>query len=306
MQNYKQRVLADTRLFQEACRIAIREGLGQNIWEVVSAAQSHPAAFDLDQEEVYGWSEVKNYTEAVRSYLANEADADELETAADIVGYWSDVKDTAKVPQVVEVEVDGGEGDTEYEYRLTIETETRVGRTTYDAGDHVFDDEDDANELAVLSVSDAIADAIMDLATSDEEVEEIAEELGVEPDTYEVYEYYSIEGYQLKKFLENQGELVFHLAGFDVWGRTCTGQAVYIDGWVGDYINSFEDNDPLWEQALDVRTFEVTVSAHGVTYRYVIRCPYTDIEEEVKKLFAEYDSLTWKVFKPDSAVEIKV
>lgn len=305
MQNYKQRVLADTRLFQEACRIAIREGLGQSIWQLVSAAQSHPAAFSLDEGDVCEWSEVKDFSDAVRSYLANEADADELETAADIVGYWSDVKDTAKVPKVVEVLVEDGEGDTKYEYHLTIENETKVGRITYGAGVHALDDEYDANELAVLSVQDAIADAIMDLATGDE-VEEIAEELGVEPDTSEVYEYYSIEGYRLKKFLESQGELVFHLAGFDVWGRTCTGQAVYIDGWVGSYINSFEDDDPLWEQALDVRTFEVTIVANGETYHYVIRCPYNDIEVEAKKLFSEYDSMDWKVFKPNSAVEIKV
>lgn len=302
MQNYKQRVLADAHLFQEACRIAIREGLGQNIWEVVSAAQSHPAAFSLDEGDVFEWSEVKDLYEAVRSYLANEADADELETAADIVGYWSDVKDTAKVPQVVEVLVEDG---LEYEYHLTIENKTTMGLITCDAGAHVLDEEDDANELAVLSVSDAIADAIMDLATGDE-VEEIAEELGIEPDTCEVYEYYSIEGYQLKKYLESHGELVFRLAGFDVWGRTCTGQAVYIDGWVGSYINSFEDNDPLWEQVMEVRTFEVTIGAYGETYRYVIRCPYNDVEAEAKKLFPEYDSMDWKVFKPESVVEIKV
>lgn len=305
MQNYKQRVLTDTHLFQEACRIAIREGLGQNLWEVISAAQSHPAAFSLDQDDVFEWSVVKDYTEAVRSYLANDADALELETAADMVGDWADVKKTAKVPQVVEVLVEGGEGDTKYEYHLTIESETKVGRITYAAGAHALDDEDDANELAVLSVQDAIADAIMDLATGDE-VEEIAEEFSIEPDTWEVYEYYSIEGYRLKRFLESRGELVFQLAGFDVWGRTCTGQAVYIDGWVGNYINSFEDDDPLWEQALDVRTFEVTIGVKGEAHRYVIRCPYNDIEVEAKKLFSTYDMLHWHEFKPVSAVEIKV
>ena len=302
MQNYKQRVLADTRLFQTACRIAIGEGLGQNIWEVVSAAKSHPAAFDLNEDDVYEWSEVKDFREAVRSYLANEADALELETAADMVGYWSDVKDTAKVPQVVEVLVEGG---LEYEYHLTIENKTTMGRTTYAAGAHALDDEDEANELAVLSVQDAIADAIMTLAT-DDEIKELAEEFSIEPDTYEVYEYYSIEGYRLKKFLESQGELVFHLAGFDVWGRTCTGQYISIDGWVGDYINTFDDDDPLWEQALDVRTFEVTIGVKGETYHYLIRCPYYDIEVEAKKLFSEYDSMTWKTFKPEAPVEIKV
>jgi hypothetical protein len=169
----------------------------------------------------------------------------------------------------------------------------------------VLDDEDEANELAVLSVQDAIADAILILAT-DDEIKELAEEFSIEPDTYEVYEYYSIEGYRLKKFLESRGELVFQLAGFDVWGRTCTGQSVYIDGWVGAYINTFNDDDPLWEQALDVRTFEVTVGFKGETYHYVIRCPYNDIEAEVHKLFSEYDSMTCKVFKPESVVEIKV
>ncbi len=306
MQNYKPRVLADVRLFQEACRIAIREGLGQNIWEVVSAAQSHPAAFSLDQADVFEWSEVKDFSEAVRSYLANDADTDELETAADMVGDWADVKDTAKVPQVQWVEVDAGNAGVVHEYHLTIENATKKGGIPYAAGKHMLDDEDDANELAVLSVQDAIADAIMDLATSDEEMGEIAEEFSIEPDTYEVYEYYSIEGYRLKKFLESRGELVFHLAGFDVWGRTCTGQYISIDGWVGDYINSFEDDDPLWERALDVRTFEVTIGAKGETYHYVIRCPYDDIEVEAKKLFSEYDSMDWKVFKPVAAVEIKV
>lgn len=305
MQNYKQRVLEDTRLFQEACRIAIREGLGQNIWQVVSAAQSHPAAFNLDQDDVFEWSEVKDFNEAVRSYLANDADTDELETAADMVGDWADVKETAKVPQVSEVEVDDGTEGVEYEYHLTIENETKVGRITYAAGAHVLDDEDDANELAILSVSDAIADAIMDLATGDEVVE-IAEELGIEPDTYEVYEYYSIEGYRLKQYLETHGELVFQLAGFDVWGRTCTGQYISIDGWVGTYINTFDDDDPLWEQVLEVRTFEVTICANGETYHYVIRCPYDDVEVETKKLFSEYDSMTWKAFKPEAAVEIMV
>lgn len=45
----------------------------------------------------------------------------------------------------------------------------------------------------------------------------------------EVYEYWAVTNF-LRRKLEEQGELTAELLDFSVWGRTCTGQAIAMDG----------------------------------------------------------------------------
>lgn len=56
------------------------------------------------------------------------------------------------------------------------------------------------------------------------------DEYGIDSDDYrpEVYEHYAIDN-DMARALQNQGELVVELAGFQVWGRCTTGQSVVLD-----------------------------------------------------------------------------
>lgn len=307
--NYKERVLnGNVSLQQEAARRVIGKRLGQSVPQLVEAATKHPEAFDLDENEVLNWSSIEDYSEAVRSYLADDADVEELERAAEIVGYWDDVRTTAVVPEVREVEVETGDdddGDAEYHYFVTTQEETKVGRTTYAVGEHEFDDEEEANELAVVSVQAAIAAAIMDLASDDGEIKEIAEGLGIDPDTYDVYEYYSIESYHLKEWLQANGELVFTLAGFDIWGRTCTGQSVSMDDWVERYLQDIPDYESIWEEVLNVQTWRLKGKLGAETREFLVHGTPQDLQIIIQmspsSIVFEYE-----LFKPEGMVELKV
>jgi len=52
--------------------------------------------FDFDYDEAIGWFQREDYSEVVDSFI-DDADLDDLETIADMVGYWNEVLEESSV-----------------------------------------------------------------------------------------------------------------------------------------------------------------------------------------------------------------
>lgn len=55
------------------------------------------------------------------------------------------------------------------------------------------------------------------------------DDLTFEDEDLEAYEHWLVTGWLAEK-LEERGEIVGEFLGLTIWGRTCTGQAIYMDG----------------------------------------------------------------------------
>jgi hypothetical protein len=66
---------------------------------------------------------------------------------------------------------------------------------------------------------------------------DLVEELGLDIDDWQqdVYEWYDV-SFTLGSHLMAKGEKVVSFYGLRLWGRTCTGQAVYMDGVIEDIV----------------------------------------------------------------------
>ena len=67
-----------------------------------------------------------------------------------------------------------------------------------------------------------------DMENDDELIQEYAQDNDIEPYTNEAYEYWAVTGWFASK-LEEKGEIVGELCGFNVWGRCTTGQSISLD-----------------------------------------------------------------------------
>jgi len=65
------------------------------------------------------------------------------------------------------------------------------------------------------------------------------EDNAIEPQTNDAMEWYIVTEWLGNK-LEQRGEMVNRdFMGFTIWGRSCSGQPIYIDGVMGDIWNSY-------------------------------------------------------------------
>lgn len=148
-----------------------------------------------------------------RHFVEEDADLSQLEEIADKYGYWSDVLEESNVPIVEEFERNE---DTLYVVAGKLETE--------------YDDEDAARDAAIDSVLPAIREKVAALVDAEARGwQEVCDEYGLDPETHEVYEHWLVSSWLARK-LEAEGEVVGEFAGLTIWGRTTTGQAIYIDG----------------------------------------------------------------------------
>ncbi len=103
----KQEIINDETLFQRACALWVERNIGQCVsslmYDVGQNLGECARIFDLDYDEALGWFQREDYSQVVDSFI-DDADLDDLETIADMVGYWSDV--------VGEVDPDTDEDDS--------------------------------------------------------------------------------------------------------------------------------------------------------------------------------------------------
>ena len=90
----KQEIINDEILFQRACGLWVERNIGQCVsslmYDVGQNLDQCAKIFDFDYDEALGWFQCKDYESAVDSFI-DDADLEDLETIADIVGCWSDV-----------------------------------------------------------------------------------------------------------------------------------------------------------------------------------------------------------------------
>lgn len=89
----------------------------------------------------------------------------------------------------------------------------------------------DATGAEVVEGADReqIADRLFEVLKEDDKLQDFAEEHGIEPYQIEAYEHWAVSGWLAAK-LRDRGEMVTEMFNMLVWGRTTTGQMIYMDG----------------------------------------------------------------------------
>ena len=190
------------------CVSSLVIGLAQIAHEV--SYKRFQDAFGFDQDELMDLCQRPNYEEAARQFVMDDADLDQLEEVADENGYWGDVLDAAKVPNVAEDE------DGSYWHYLGCLAP--------------FDDEDEAREAAIESVLPEIRKQVWAITTN---YEEVCSKYDLDYDYDEIYEHWVVSDWFARKLAE-RGEITGDVAGLTVWGRCCTGQSISMDSVVQD------------------------------------------------------------------------
>jgi hypothetical protein len=225
----KSEILQDECKFQDACSIYVRDNVGYCVSSLMYDIEQNLEAcsrifdFDYDYDEAIGWFQRDDWAEPVVSHIRN-ADLDELEAIANIVGWWDDVLEESGVPEI----------------------ESEDGTLWKFDGRH-FDDEDDATHAARMSVISTIREKVIDLITDDDEYREIASECCLDPDTWEIYEHWIVDRYFANE-LRSQGHVVFDFCDLTIWGRPTTGQSISMDGVVRNIVRGLDDNHYIWGQ----------------------------------------------------------
>lgn len=226
----KQEIINDEILFQRACGLWVERNIGQCVsslmCDVGRNLEECSRIFDFDYDEAIGWFQREDYEEVVSDFI-DDADLDDLETIADMVGYWSDV--VGDIPTAVEVQ--DGNGDVFYDVPSLGVREV---------------EEDDANrESLYLSIKE-IRTKVKALITEDSEYAEIGRNFNLDPDYDEVYEHWIVNSKWAADDLRAYGQIVFEFGGMTIFGRCTTGQRILLDGWVRRLMRDLPEDHWIW------------------------------------------------------------
>lgn len=226
----KQEIINDETLFQRACALWVERNIGQCVsslmYDVGQNLEECSRIFDFDYDEALGWFQREDYESVVDSFI-DDADLDDLEAIADMVGYWSDV--IGDVPTAVAVEDEDG-------YENWVIPSLGICET----------DEDDANQGALVLRIDQIRSKVKALITNDAEYTEIGQHFNLDPDYDEVYEHWIVpEGWTARE-LKDEGQVVFDFGGMTIWCRMTTGQCISLDGVVRRIVSNLDEDHWIW------------------------------------------------------------
>lgn len=207
----KQEIIQDESKFQRACDLWVRRNIGECVSSLMSDVRRNledcAEIFDFDYEEAFGWFSVPNYEAAVDDFI-DDADLDDLETIADIVGYWSEVLEEVGYDPNEDEELDG---PTKEQY-AQIRTKVKA------------------------------------LITENSEYQEIAQHFNLDYDYDEVYEHWTIpEGWTARE-LRDEGQVVFDFGGLTIWGRMTTGQSISMDYVISKIVKKLSDDHWIWNE----------------------------------------------------------
>lgn len=229
----KSEILAEEGKFQKACSRYVQHNVhfcvSSLMYDIGHNLEECSRIFDFDYDEAIGWFQPEDWEEPIDTLIAN-ADLDDLETIADIVGWWTDVLIEAGVPEVY----------------AANEDEDRWGFTGCEAD--LFDDEDDAIEAARMSVIEVIRQNVSELVTNDSERRDIADQFGLDAYSWEIYEHWVVDRYFAMHELAPRGHVVFEFGGMTIWGRPTTGQSISIDGVIRDIVRGLDDHHWVWSE----------------------------------------------------------
>ena len=211
----KQEIINDEILFQRACSLWVRRNIGQCVsslmYDVGRNLEECSRIFDFDYDEALGWFQVPDYSEVVSDFI-DDADLNDLETIADMVGDWE-----GAVYSVL------GMSPEEYAAEETSE-------------------EDQTEDLKALRPK------VKALITNDSEYAEIGRHFDLDPDYDEVYEHYVVNSSWAADDLRAYGQIVFEFGGLTIFGRCATGQSLSLDGWVCRLMRDLPDDHWIWVQ----------------------------------------------------------
>lgn len=209
----KQEIINDEILFQRACGLWVERNIGQCVsslmYNVGQNLEECARIFDFDYDEALGWFQREGYESVVDSFI-DDADLDDLETIADMVGDWEGVV-----------------------YSV-------LGMSPEEYADEVTSEEDQAEDLK------ALRSKVKALITNDAEYTEIGQHFNLDPNYNQIYEHWVIpEGWTARE-LKDEGQVVFDFGGMTIWGRMTTGQCISLDGVVRRIVRNLDENHWIW------------------------------------------------------------
>jgi len=205
----KQEIIQDETLFQRACGLWVERNIGQCVsslmYDVGRNLEECSRIFDFGYDEAIGWFQREDYSEVVSDFI-DDADLDDLETIADMVGYWEEILDEAGVG--------------------TKKEEDFVGPTS----EHL----------------DQIRTKVKALITNDSEYAEIGRHFNLDPDYTDILEHWVLPERWTANDLEAEGEVVFDFGGMTIWGRTTSGQSISIDYVIRNICKNLPEDHWIW------------------------------------------------------------
>ncbi len=209
----KQEIIQDETLFQRACGLWVERNIGQCVsslmYNVGQNLEECARIFDFDYDEALDWFQCKDYESVVDNFI-DDADLEDLETIADMVGDWEGVV-----------------------YSV-------LGMSPEEYADEVTSEEDQAEDLK------ALRSKVKALITNGAEYTEIGQHFNLDPDYNEIYEHWTIpEGWTARE-LKDEGQVVFDFGGMTIWGRMTTGQCISLDGVVRRIVSNLDENHWIW------------------------------------------------------------
>ena len=86
----------------------------------------------------------------------------------------------------------------------------------------------------------ALRETVFENITETETAQEFCEENSLDPYTVEALEHWIVSNWLAGK-LESKGEMILHdFLGLTIWGRTCSGQAILLDGVISEICSDME------------------------------------------------------------------
>lgn len=211
----KNEIVADESSFQRACGLWVERNIGPCVsslmYDVGRNLEECSSIFDFDYDEALGWFQKEDY-ESVVDIFIDDADLDDLETIADMVGDWE-----GAVYSVL------GMSPEEYAAEETSE-------------------EDQTEDLKALRAK------VKALITNDSEYAEIGRHFNLDPDYDEVYEHWIVNSSWAADDLRAYGQIVFEFGGLTIFGRCTTGQSMSLDGWTRRLMRDLPEDHWIWSE----------------------------------------------------------
>lgn len=183
-----------------------------------------------------------DYEEAARYFILDDADLSELEQITDEYAWWNEIVEAVTDlshsllrPYVVEYRDENGDEETfecwatdfAHAKTLCLDSYRDAEITNVLLDDtQIIDDWCDNNP----GLLDAIRQKVWEIVDIEGDAYEwVCDNFNLEPEYGEIYEHWIVSDWLGRK-LSERGHVVESYLGMTIWGRGCTGQAIYMDG----------------------------------------------------------------------------
>ena len=182
-----------------------------------------------------------DYEEAAHYFILNDADLSELEQITDEYAWWNDIVEAVNQsysllrPYVVEYRDENGDEETfecwatdlGYAKEECLDSYRDAEITGVELDDtQAIDDWCDNNP----GLLDAIRQKVWEIVDIEGGAYEwVCDNFGLDPEYGEIYEHWIVSDWLGRK-LSERGHVVESYLGMTIWGRPCTGQAIFMDG----------------------------------------------------------------------------